>query len=334
MNMSYKTIELIGTIGVYIFAFVFGATIGSFLNVCIYRLPKGESLVKRNSHCMTCGAEIKRYDLIPILSWILLKGRCRNCGEPISPRYMIVESLTALCFLGVFIKFDVTFGGFVYPILLCLFIASVIVVGFEDFDTQEMSLSVLAVMSLFAFAEVAYLNFFANIYVTDFSGVTLSDSIWGMFIISVPLLLIGFVITPIFHTFLISEDHAALRKLRRRIKHDTLSENEKSKIQSLITEISERIKSNGPVFGMGMGDIVLMAAAGLLLGIKAIIVSFMIGAILAALYAVSVIIRRRRNPDFEMKSFAFGPYLCIGIVTAVFFGNAIANLYLSGLGIN
>ena len=63
----------------YIFTFLFGAAVGSFLNVCIYRLPKEESLIKRNSHCMTCGAYIKHRDLIPIISWCLLKGKCRAC---------------------------------------------------------------------------------------------------------------------------------------------------------------------------------------------------------------------------------------------------------------
>jgi leader peptidase (prepilin peptidase)/N-methyltransferase len=79
-----------------VLAAVFGAIFGSFLNVVIWRLPRGESLSTPPSHCPNCGAPVKPYDNIPILSWLLLRGRCRNCGNPISPRYPLVEALTAV----------------------------------------------------------------------------------------------------------------------------------------------------------------------------------------------------------------------------------------------
>jgi len=80
------------------FAGVLGAIVGSFLNVVAYRLPRHESLVKPASHCPRCGAPLRSYDKIPVLSWLLLHGRCRSCGESISPRYPLVEALTAaLC---------------------------------------------------------------------------------------------------------------------------------------------------------------------------------------------------------------------------------------------
>ena len=77
-------------------AAVFGLIIGSFLNVVIWRLPRGESLNSPPSACPKCGARVKPYDNIPVLSWLLLRGRCRNCGEPISARYPLVEALTAV----------------------------------------------------------------------------------------------------------------------------------------------------------------------------------------------------------------------------------------------
>jgi len=80
-------------------AFVFGAIIGSFLNVCIHRIPAGQSIVRPGSHC-ACGAPIAWYDNIPILSWLLLRGRARCCGRPFSVRYPVVELLTALLFLA------------------------------------------------------------------------------------------------------------------------------------------------------------------------------------------------------------------------------------------
>jgi leader peptidase (prepilin peptidase) / N-methyltransferase len=82
------------------FAGVFGAVIGSFLNVVAYRLPRRESLVRPASRCPSCGTPIKPYDNIPVLSWLLLRGRCRSCAAPISARYPLVEGLSALLCAG------------------------------------------------------------------------------------------------------------------------------------------------------------------------------------------------------------------------------------------
>ncbi len=82
------------------FAGVLGAVIGSFLNVVAYRLPRHESLITPASHCPICGTPVKPYDNIPILSWLLLRGHCRSCSEPISPRYPLVEALTAALCVG------------------------------------------------------------------------------------------------------------------------------------------------------------------------------------------------------------------------------------------
>lgn len=83
------------------FAFVFGAVIGSFLNVVVYRLPRHESLVSPGSHCPSCGTPIKPYDNIPVLGWLLLRGRCRSCRARISVRYPAIEALTAVLALAV-----------------------------------------------------------------------------------------------------------------------------------------------------------------------------------------------------------------------------------------
>jgi leader peptidase (prepilin peptidase) / N-methyltransferase len=88
-----------------VLAAIFGAILGSFLNVVAYRLPRGESLAHPPSRCPSCGAPVKPYDNIPVLSWLLLRGRCRNCGARISPRYPLVEAGTALlCALVVIAK--------------------------------------------------------------------------------------------------------------------------------------------------------------------------------------------------------------------------------------
>ena len=82
------------------FAGVLGAIFGSFLNVVVYRLPRHESVVSPPSHCPSCGTPVRPYDNIPILSWLLLRGHCRGCGEPISVRYPLVEALTAALCVG------------------------------------------------------------------------------------------------------------------------------------------------------------------------------------------------------------------------------------------
>ena len=90
-----------------IFLFAFGACVGSFLNVLIYRLPREQSIVFPPSHCPRCGEPIKWYDNIPIVSWLLLRGRCRSCGGRISPRYILIELLTGLLVAGLYVCYFV-----------------------------------------------------------------------------------------------------------------------------------------------------------------------------------------------------------------------------------
>jgi leader peptidase (prepilin peptidase)/N-methyltransferase len=90
-----------------IFLFAFGACVGSFLNVVIYRLPRGESIVFPGSHCPSCGRAIGWYDNIPLVSWIVLGARCRSCKAPISPRYIVVEAATAVLVSGLYVCFFV-----------------------------------------------------------------------------------------------------------------------------------------------------------------------------------------------------------------------------------
>jgi leader peptidase (prepilin peptidase)/N-methyltransferase len=84
-----------------IFAALFGAAIGSFLNVVVWRIPRGESIVSPPSRCPSCETPIKPRDNVPVLSWLLLRGRCRHCGAPISARYPLIEALTAIVFAGI-----------------------------------------------------------------------------------------------------------------------------------------------------------------------------------------------------------------------------------------
>lgn len=83
---------------IYLFVFIFGLLAGSFLNVCIYRIPKEMSIVFPGSHCTSCGTRLKAYELVPVFSYLFLGGKCRTCGEKISVRYPLVELATALLF--------------------------------------------------------------------------------------------------------------------------------------------------------------------------------------------------------------------------------------------
>jgi leader peptidase (prepilin peptidase) / N-methyltransferase len=98
---------------------LFGAAIGSFLNVCIYRLPRGQSLVWPGSRCTSCGRALSWFDNIPILSWVVLGGRCRTCRAPVSAMYPIVEAITALVFLGGYLLHGITPLGVVRVLFAC-----------------------------------------------------------------------------------------------------------------------------------------------------------------------------------------------------------------------
>ncbi len=111
-----------------IFVFAFGSIVGSFLNVCIHRLPLGESVVWPHSHCPKCKKKIPTYDNIPFLSYIFLRGRCRFCKERISLRYPAIELLTAIMFLVLFQRY-----GFSYDfIIFIVFICGLIIATFVD----------------------------------------------------------------------------------------------------------------------------------------------------------------------------------------------------------
>ena len=125
-----------------IFMFLFGACMGSFMNVCIYRIPSGKSQIRPGSRCK-CGAPIKWYDNIPILSWFILRGRARCCGQKFSFRYPFNELLCACLYLYLWLSYSPALA-----LALMFFLSLMIVVSFIDFDTMELS-DVLTVGGVF-----------------------------------------------------------------------------------------------------------------------------------------------------------------------------------------
>jgi len=313
------------TVMIYVFAFLFGITIGSFLNVCIYRLPKGESLITNNSHCMTCGTQIKRYDLIPVLSWLILRGKCRACGAKITPRYMIIESLTGLVFLGVFMRYDVMTYG-LYPAMLCLFMAGLIVLCFQDIDTQEMCVSVL--VYTFLIAALTHVLSFVNVStgkLLTLPETDLKDGLIGMLCVSLPLLIIGFVITPIFWKLFADEDRRELKGVKANMKRTSETDRNYKKLVRKKEELEAKIKEHPPVYGFGMGDIILMAAGGLMLGVKATITAAIIAIVTGAVFGM---VLKSVKKEETSNAFAFGPFLVVGLAVGAFIGSKLIDMYL------
>jgi leader peptidase (prepilin peptidase) / N-methyltransferase len=121
-----------------VFVFALGLCVGSFLNVCIWRIPRNESIVSPGSHCPECDNELAWYENIPLLSWLCLKGRCRKCKNPITVRYFIVELLTGILFLGVWFRllsFKIEFHAFIGLLIGCLIVTVfAILTAFIDFE--------------------------------------------------------------------------------------------------------------------------------------------------------------------------------------------------------
>jgi leader peptidase (prepilin peptidase)/N-methyltransferase len=121
---------VITDIAIPMLIFILGLCIGSFLNVCIYRLPAGKSIVFPHSHCPACKAAIRIYDNIPVIGWLLLRGQCRDCGVRISWRYPLVELLTGCLSLCAYLKF----GPAIETAIYFVFITVLIVITFIDID--------------------------------------------------------------------------------------------------------------------------------------------------------------------------------------------------------
>jgi leader peptidase (prepilin peptidase)/N-methyltransferase len=105
-----------------VFFFLFGITVGSFLNVCITRIPEDISIVSPGSRCPRCGTPIKPYDNVPVFAWLWLRGRCHSCGVPISPMYPLVELTTGLLFVGAFLEFGITQATVKWLFFTCLIV--------------------------------------------------------------------------------------------------------------------------------------------------------------------------------------------------------------------
>lgn len=146
--LSYLNFSIIiNNIIIMVAVFIFGASIGSFLNVCIYRIPKGESIAFPGSFCPVCKKPIPFYLNIPIISFLILLGKCKHCQTEISIRYPIVELISAIFALATFIKFGLT----IEALFWFIFIAVLIIISFIDIDLQIIP-DILSIPGIFIFA--------------------------------------------------------------------------------------------------------------------------------------------------------------------------------------
>ncbi|MGI6562887.1 MAG: prepilin peptidase [Clostridia bacterium] len=242
---------------------VIGLIVGSFLNVCIYRIPRKESIVIGPSHCTKCNTKLKVYDLVPIFSFLFLRGKCRYCGEKISFRYPSVELLNSLLFLLCYLHY----GPVAHVIPKMILCSVLVVISFIDLDTQEIpNGAVLLIIGL------GVLNILLD------SSLKWTESLIGFFAVSIPMLLIAMV-------------------------------------------------SKG---GMGGGDIKLMAAAGLFLGWKNVLTAFFIACLIAGVLGMILILLKKRERKDKIP---FGPFLAIGILISMLYGQEIIHRYLQFAGI-
>jgi len=267
---------------------VLGAIIGSFLNVVIHRLPREQSIVFPNSSCPKCHAKIKAYDNIPILSFLILRGQCRGCGAPISPRYPAVEALTALLFVAVTWHDGLSFAlGFDLA-----FAASILALIFIDAEHMILPNAITYPGILFALIARAVVPYLAGPGHFD----------------DLPQLMI--FLPPSYPPWVVSIIGAALGAL---VGGGSLW---------LMGFLWEKLRG---VEAMGLGDVKMMFMVGAYLGWRLTILTILMGALSGSLIGVSLMLRRGSR-DLQMM-LPFGIFLGIGSLVSLLFGTRIIEWY-------
>ena len=277
------------------FSFWLGACIASFLNVVIWRAPRGESIVSPPSHCPKCNTPIKWYQNIPILSWLALRGKCANCKAPISPRYIFVEFLGGSLFLAAFFRFgyDCTAEPVLWtPMVVLLLVAwiwiSLMIAGsFIDFDHQLLpDFTTVGGMVL----GVAY-GVFRSVFNFFYCGWSCGDS-W--LDVSLPLI---WSISGLVFGF-------GLLWLVRWIG-------------------SKAFKREA----MGMGDVFLMGAVGALFGPVAVLVTLILSSVFGSIIGIVLILLSKTKLG-GFTPIPYGPYICMGCLAWMFYGPQLVDWYL------
>jgi leader peptidase (prepilin peptidase)/N-methyltransferase len=311
----------VGTFGIFqLVAFVIGLLFGSFLNVCISRLPKHESIVTPRSRCLQCGAPIRWYDNIPIFSWILIRGRCRDCKHRISIRYPIVELVTGVWFLisgahlfQLHLSDSLGLGRLSmsqwmtgYIDILSIVILGFLLIGLMVMDWQTMvlpdafTLGGIFIALILVCSEAIFLGpnedqvllSKHSLHLTSPGGVTDSGNV---FLTGPESLILGRIAAICGAALLL----LLIRWLYKAVRHRE---------------------------GMGLGDVKLIAMIAAFLGFWPAILSLFIGTLAAALYGVFLLARGRAVATSKL---AFGSFLCVGGLIAALYGNRLIDNYIA-----
>jgi leader peptidase (prepilin peptidase)/N-methyltransferase len=278
-----------------VFVALFGAIIGSFLNVVIHRLPRGESIVIPNSKCPSCGAKISPFDNLPIISYLLLRGRCRSCRAPISARYPAVEALTALLYAAVFLADVYWRGGLTLVILFDLiFVTALVALIF--IDAEHMLLPNAITYPGMVFAVIARLLLPYLVGPAAFEDL--------------PSLMHGaFSTWPLWATSLAGAVLGALAG---------------GGSLWLMGWLWERLRG---VEAMGLGDVKMMFMVGAYLGWRLTILTIFLGVFSGSIIGVGLMARRGEK-DMQMQ-LPFGIFLGIGTIFSLLIGSRIIAWYAS-----
>ena len=236
---------------------LFGLVIGSFLNVCIYRIPLGKSIVSPRSACPNCGTLIHFFDNIPVLSYLILRGKCRCCGQPISIQYPVVELLTGAAFYACASRWDFAPPTYVNTLLLSV----VIVLVFTDYHHQILP----NVLTLPGVAAGLFLSQFQSISFYSFDFLSLKTASWlwpGRPQLALPW--VGSLVGAVIGGGLPLLVGLGYKKLRKRQ-------------------------------GLGMGDVKMMAMVGAFLGYPLAILTLLLGSFFGSLVGILLMIFRHAN---------------------------------------
>jgi leader peptidase (prepilin peptidase)/N-methyltransferase len=349
--------------------FWFGCIVGSFLNVCIHRLPLGQSIVSPPSHCPHCQYSIPWYLNIPLVTWVYLRGKCRNCGAPISARYFLVELLTGIAFLGCWLAFGRQ--SLALPLVYALFLSGLLVASFIDFEhfiiPDEITFGGMGAGFVCSFLV-------PQLHRTQSLSESLKESLLGMALGAVVVYLILRAGKLFFGKEKLTLDpgtrivfgETSLHLPEREIPYEDLLYRESDVIvmQASTLELVDRCYQDVrvrlgrtrleideeeldpekvmhmeavsgqvvlPREAMGLGDVKFMGAIGAFLGWQGVLFSLVVSSFIGSFVGIALVLMHKRGLSSRLP---YGPYIAMAAVLWIFAGPELVEWYrqLIGLG--
>lgn len=343
--------------------FAFGCIVGSFLNVCIYRMPLDLSVVSPPSHCPHCKYSIPFYLNIPLFTWLMLKGRCKNCGAPISPRYFLVELLAGLTFLSCWLVFGAQSPAL--AVIYSFFLAGLIVATFIDFEHLIIPDEITLGGAVAGIVLSTLLPSLHRVH-THFQG--LEQGAIGMAagagliyaVVRIGKLLFGRqkLKLPLETTIVFSESALCLPDLEIPYEDIFYRKSDTIVFRARTLELVDRCYANVAIWlsptrllidqeeinpesvhhmeavcseivlpreAMGLGDVKFMAAIGAFLGWQAVLFTFIVACMVGAVYGSGMVILHRRKWTGRIY---FGPFLALAATVWLFGGPQLVGWYV------